>query len=385
MALVQLLGINTRAQLTIGGGSTANLLLNRYFGCAGSFLRLVEVDSISTLQTALNNAQPGDRIHLLGENGGGPVGGVYNGKFDANVGGTSSNRVVICCDPSDPATIQEPDTAPARCKITDDYISIYGLKFLGGTVDTDPVIWVSSAQFIEIIGCDLSQGSGQGHITVDQTQGSIFAYNYIHHGGLTNIDHGFYYRENGLIGSSAQRSYIVRNLVAFMAGRGVSCHDNGQGPDYNVTVAHNTIVGTGNTGILSEFWEGTGDVIANNLLSMNGQTTGNQMKFDSGRGVIIANNVRWHTTPSKRGIQEAFETGYSAADYTDTGNVDASDPLLTSLSLSGAPGRGSTDSGDLHIQTGSSAIGLGLQEYSVSPDYSNTAVSSPYDSGAYRK
>lgn len=384
MATIQLQGINTKARLDTITGAALNL--NRYFGCAGTYLRLVEVDSISTLQTALNNAQPGDRIHLLGETGGGPAGGVYNGKFDANVGGTAANRVVICGDPADPATIQEPNTAPARCKITDDYISVYGLIFLGGTVNSDPVLWISDGQFIEVIGCDLSQGSGQGHITVDQTQGSVFAYNYIHHGGLTSIDHGFYYRENGLIGSSAQRSYVVRNVVAFMSGRGVSCHDNGGGPGYNLTVAHNTIVGTGNVGFLSEFWEGTGDIIANNLLSMNNQSgSGRQMKFDAGRGVLITNNIRWHTDSAKRGLQTAFESGYSAADYTDTGNVDASDPLLTSLSLSGAPGRGSSDSGDFHLQAGSPAIALGLQAYSVSPDYDNNVVSAPYDAGAYKR
>jgi hypothetical protein len=202
--------------------------------------------------------------------------------------------------------------------------------------------------------------------------------------GASSIQHGIYYRSNHIIGSGAARSYIVGNLIAFNAGRGISMHDNSGGAQFNLTVAHNTIAGCGQEGALIEHWEGSGSFICNNLLHMNRQNSnGRAMRYNNGRGVSMFNNIRYSSTAAKQGLQDAATAGFSSADYSDVGNQDTTDPLLNSLSLSGTPGRNSSDSGNLHLLTGSVAIGLGLQTYSVSPDYDAIARGNQFDAGAY--
>ena len=183
----------------------------------------------------------------------------------------------------------------------------------------------------------------------------------LHDNGLTDIDHGIYYR--GQATTSTTRNLIANNVIIGNAGRGISMHDNGGLAIHYTTVVHNTISQNGNTGILLALNGGTGSLIANNILAQNSVVYHNkQLRYRGGTGNTIVNNLTWSSTANDSGMEPI------GSDNTVTGNV-VKDPLFVNALT------------DFHLRATSPAIGLGVPGYATT-DFDGDARDSQPDAGA---
>jgi hypothetical protein len=134
---------------------------------------------------------------------------------------------------------------------------------------------------------------------------------------------------------------------------------------------HNTAVYNGSSGLLIN--NGDRNIVANNLFAYNGDLN-NQKQIrivgsgaqgvSNGSNHQIRNNLTYSTTASRAGI--ANEAGAVVS-----GNVIADAMLM--------------GAGDLRLQTGSPAIGLGLSTYTWGKDYDGRTRDASPDAGAYEQ
>ena len=84
-------------------------------------------------------------------------------------------------------------------------------------------------------------------------------------------------------------------------------------------------------------------------------------------GNLVLNNIVWSPTASRSGIEV-----FSGTSNTIKGNSEQNPQFVAPYS-------------DLHLRSGSPAIGLGLSTYSVSPDFDGTTRYGTPSAGAYER
>jgi hypothetical protein len=316
-------------------------------GCpTGGYRRLVPVTNTAEFDAAIADAMPGDQIRVAA--------GTYmeSGDFRVPAIGTADAYVVICGMPG-----EWPVFHGSVFHMTGAFITVTGLVFEGPNGMNNNV-FMDMVHDINFTGNEIRNGSWHAGIAVETTYNVSITRNFIHDNGLTDIDHGIYYRHQ------AGRNVVANNVIFNNHGRGISMHDNEGDPIPDAIVVNNTIVRNGNTGILVSVNGASGNVVANNLLYDNGWISDHkQIRILSGVGNIIANNIVWSPNPAHVGIENATTTNMV------TGNVE-SDPLFVGMT-------------DFHLQAGSPAIGLALPEYSPPRDFDDRARDSAPDTGAY--
>jgi parallel beta helix pectate lyase-like protein len=323
-------------------------------GCPSSgYTRLVAVSTASQLASALSNAQPGDQIRLAA--------GTYRGRMSLYRAGTAGARITLCGMPG-----AWPVVTGGRFRLSGSFITVTGLVFAGPN-GSDVNVYMASPHDILFTHNEVRNSDWHAGVSVEGSYNVTIAYNYFHdNGGVSGeIDHGIYYRAQKT--TPTTRNLIANNIIVRGVGRGISMHDNGGGAISYTTVTGNTIVRNGSTGILVAVNAGLGNVIANNVLADNGiKYNYKQIRIKTGTGHQIINNIVWSPTASRSGIEQMV-TG-----NTVTGNL-TSDPLFVS------------NYSDLHLRSGSPAMGLALPTYSVSPDYDGTTRDGSPSAGAYEQ
>jgi hypothetical protein len=322
-------------------------------GCpASGYLRLVNVSTGLQLTTALANAIPGDQIRVAA--------GTYLGQTALSRAGTAANRITVCG-----MSGVWPVLKGGRFRLSGSFITITGLVFEGPN-NNDVNVYMAGPHDILFTGNIVRNSDWHAGVSVEDSYNVTISYNeFRDNGGVSGeIDHGLYYRRQATTAST--RNYVVNNIIIGSVGRGISMHDNGGSAINYTTVAHNTIVRNGSTGILLALEGGVGNIIANNIVADNSLTYNyKQIRWKSGQAQVL-NNITWSPTSTKNGI-EALGGGSTAS-----GNV-SSDPLVV------------TPWTDLHLQAGSPAVSLGLPAHSVSPDYDGVARDATPDAGAYER
>ncbi len=319
-------------------------------GCPNSgYLRLVNVSSSSSFASALDNALPGDQIRLAA--------GVYSGGFSVVRGGSSSAAVTICGLPG-----VWPKITGGTFKVRNNYLRFTGLLFEGPNASQNNV-GVIGVHDILFSGNEIRNGDYHAGIAVDTTYNVEITYNYIHDNGLTDIDHGIYYRTQAGRGNVIANNVIVKNH-----GRGISLHDNEGLAISDTVVVNNTIIGNGSTGILVSTNGGSGNIIANNILAGSGALYKyRQITLRSGSGNLILNNVVWSTVLDRQGI--GIENNLSG--NTVSGN------LILDPKFEDAANR------NYHLLSDSPAVSLAKPEYAVALDFEGYLRDSAPDAGAY--
>jgi hypothetical protein len=222
----------------------------------------------------------------------------------------------------------------------------------------------------QIINCEIynngTQGSsdpeGQGIYSSDGTSGNQYVGNYIHDNGYSgsNLDHGLY-----LCG---QNEVVANNVVVRQPSRGLQLA--GYSSVSNTKVYNNVFAWNGKHGIT--VWMQMSNVdIRNNICFENG-LYGVQFYAATGSGVTLDHNLVYGNGSGNYSLAE----GGTTVSYT-LGTTISSDPKFANESSS---------SFDAHLNSGSPAIGAGLNEYStITIDNAGAArpSSGAWDLGAY--
>jgi hypothetical protein len=321
-------------------------------GCpSNGYLRLVNVSTKAQLDAAFSAALAGDQIRLAA--------GTYVGSTNLSRSGTSANRITVCGMPG-----VWPVMTGDRFKLSGSFVTVTGIDFKGPNNDVN--VWLYQGHDVLFTGNIVRESDGHAGLSVDYTYNTQITYNrFLNNGGPGGeIDHGIYYRSQAT--TATTRNLIANNIIVGTVGRGISMHDNGGEPINYTTVVHNTIVRSGSSGILLALEAGHDNIVANNLLADNGHTYDmQQIRWKHGEAQIL-NNILWSPVASRRGTS-ALGGGTVAS-----GNLLV-DPLVVA------------QWGDLHLQAGSPAIGLGLPQHVVSPDFDGKARDSAPDAGAYER
>jgi len=314
--------------------------------CPDTYTRLVAVSTSSQLAGAFANAQAGDQIRLAA--------GTYTGPTTLSRSGTAAKPITVCGLPGVWPVMH------GNFKLTGGFITIAGLVFEGPN-NSQNNVYMAGPHDILFTRNIVRDGDWHAGIAVEDSYNVSITYNLIHDNGLTDIDHGIYYR--GQKTTAVTRNTIANNVIVGNAGRGISMHDNGGLAVNHTIVAHNTIAQNGNTGILLALNGGTGSTIANNVVADNSRIYHHkQIRYRGGTGNTIANNIAWSPIAADSGME-------SMPGNTVTGNV-MQDPKFV-------------DADDnFHLLATSPAIGLALTGYATS-DIDGKARDSQPDSGAY--
>jgi Right handed beta helix region len=346
----------TDTGMLVGTPQTVSLAGATAAGCPSSgFTRLVSVSTASQLASALSNAQPGDQIRLAA--------GTYRGRMTLSRSGKASARITLCGMPG-----VRPILKGGRFRTDGSWVTITGLVFEGPD-GHDGNVFIASGTDVLFSGNEVRFSDWYHGIAVQGTCRLRLVNNYIHDNGSDGtvhsqeVDHGIYFH------AQACGGLIANNLVTNGKGRGISIHDaSGGGAINNIKVVHNTVVNNGSTGILIAANNGTGNVIANNISANNGRVFNyKQIRIKSGTNKsFIQNNLTWSPNASRSGIE-----------LGGTGNTVSRNIIGNPLFV--AP------YSDLHLRSGSPAIGLALPTYSVSPDYDGITRDGSPSAGAYEK
>jgi cell division septation protein DedD len=323
-------------------------------GCPSSgYLRLVNVSSDAQLSSALSNAQPGDQIRLAAGN--------YSASRGWSRSGTAAHPITLCGLPG-----VRPVLLGTTFSSTGSYLLFTGLVF-DGNRETKNVVYLHSMHDVVFSGNEIRNGRYHAGLSVDDMYNTQVIYNYVHDNGAdASHDHGIYWKTTNGKGNLIANNLLVRNKA-----RGISLHDNSGTGVYDVVVVHNTAVYNGSSGLLIN--NGDRNIVANNLFAYNGDLN-NQKQIrivgsgaqgiSNGSNHQIRNNLTYSTTASRAGI--ANEAGAVVS-----GNVIADAMLM--------------GAGDLRLQTGSPAIGLGLSTYTWGKDYDGRTRDASPDAGAYEQ
>jgi hypothetical protein len=317
-------------------------------GCPSSgYKRLVNVSTQAQLVSALSNAQPGDQIRLAA--------GSYVGEKKIYDSGTASDPIVICG-----VRGVWPKLYGGTFGLKGNYIVVSGLAFDGPNNGNN--IWSYMVHDIQFTYNIIANGDSNGGLSMAGTYNFEISHNLIHDNGYANTDHGLYLQ------STPGPVIVANNVIYGNAGRGISMHSNSEGAINRITVVNNTIVGNGSTGILFTPNAGTSNVIANNIVSNNGNVFRyKQIRVKSGTGNIVRNNIVWSPDSSLQGI----ETDTDVYNTVISGNVIA-DPAFYNFSAD-----------DFHLREGSPAISLGIAAYATINDVEDKTRDLTPDAGAY--
>jgi Right handed beta helix region len=316
-------------------------------GCPTSgYARLVQVGTATELAAALSDALPGDQIRVAA--------GLYLGATSLVSSGTASAPITLCGVAGTWPVLQG-----GRFTLAASHVVVTGLIFEGPN-NSNNNVYIHDAEYVLFSHNEVRNGDWHAGIAIETSGNVEISQNFIHDNGLTDIDHGIYFR----LQSGA--NVIANNLIVNNHGRGISMHDNGGAAVSDARVVHNTIVRNGSTGLLHNVNAGTGNVIANNVFSDNGWIYGyKQVRVQSGSSNIVSNNIVWSPEVARQGIEES-----GGASNTVSGNV-IQDPLFVSAYA------------DLHLSPGSPAVGLGLPAYGVSIDFDGKPRTGAPDAGAF--
>jgi hypothetical protein len=316
------------------------------WACPSSgYTRLVNVSTSSQLSSALNGARAGDQIRIAA--------GTYAGNFESDNDGTSSDPIVICGATSRTALMT------GLWQNGGSYVKIIGLVWQGPVSDEN-LVRIAGAHHVTFMGNEIRGAGGNAGLITQDVNNINISYNYIHDNGRdVQVDHGIYYQRSTGVGN-----VIANNLLVNNAARGISIHDNSGTSATDVLVAHNTIVGNGSTGLLVN--DGDRVVVVNNISAFNGEDRGQmQIRVLHGNNNQVRNNLTYSPSSSLQGIENETSSPMS-------GNRIANPMFMSQF-------------GDLRLQSGSPAIGLGLAQYIQGPDYTGKTRDAAPDAGAYER
>ncbi|SEF53336.1 right-handed parallel beta-helix repeat-containing protein [Paenibacillus sp. UNC499MF] len=160
---------------------------------AAAALRTVSCSTVSCLQSALKNAQPGDRIVLAP--------GTYKGTFSSAVNGSKANPITIeSRDPANQAVVSGTSAGGGYClKITGDNWVIRNLKF----TNAQKGIILDNSNDTLISGVEVYGIGYEGVHFRDGSSRGILENSYIHDTGTVNKGFG----EGVYVGSAEGASY----------------------------------------------------------------------------------------------------------------------------------------------------------------------------------
>lgn len=280
-------------------------------------------------------------------------GGTYPNGGSLSVGGNATASVTFSGYPGESAIIKNQFSGTAS------YVVIQNLIFEGPINAATNQVYLHNCHHVVFTRNEIRNGDFHAGLSVDESHHMTITYNYIHDNGRdVSHDHGVYYKTTNGTGSVIANNLLVRN-----AARGLSFHDNTGVGVYDVVIAHNTVVGNGSTGILVN--DGDRMTLVNNIAVGNGDKTGqSQIRVVAGNGNKIWNNLTWHATASSRaGIENTTSSEM-------TGNKIGNPLLLTYLA-------------DLRLQAGSPAINMGLTGWTFGSDYAGKLRIAAPDVGAF--
>lgn len=300
------------------------------------------------LLSALDKALPGDQIRLAS--------GVYSGEARIYNSGTASAPITICALKG-----VWPKITGGAFHVKGDHLQISGILFEGPNLDNN--VFMYNVHHVLFTFNEIRNGDANAGISMDLTRDVEISYNYIHHNGLTRIDHGIYIRKQ-----SGPGTVIANNIIEANEGRGISIHSNAGDAINDLTVVHNTIIKNGSTGILLAVNAGMRNVVSNNILSENGATYNyKQIRVMSGSEGSIRNNITWSSIAKYQGIEISPE---AASVNTILGNLSL-DPQFVNLS-----------GGDYNLLASSPAKDLAFLTYGMALDYDGKIRDNSPDSGA---
>lgn len=300
-------------------------------------------DLATALSGASGRIQAGDTVWIRG--------GTYPDGGKLTVGGSSAAHVVVSGFPGETAIIKRQFRGNAS------YVVIQNLVFEGPIDGATNQVYLYDAHHVVFTRNVIRNGDFHAGLSVDESHHMTITYNYIHDNGVdTSHDHGIYFKT-----TTGDGSVIANNLLVRNAARGLSLHDNSGPGVYDVVVAHNTVVGNGSTGILVN--DGDRITLVNNVAINNGDKTNQaQMRVLAGNQNKVYNNLTWHSSGSRTGIENRTSS-------TMSGNRIGNPLFLSST--------------DFRLQAGSPAIGLGLTNWTFGLDYAGYARDAAPDAGAY--
>jgi parallel beta-helix repeat protein len=286
--------------------------------------------------------------------------GRYSNSQSWSRSGTPANPITLCGLPG-----ARPVLKGGRFSSSGNYLIFTGLVFEGAdTRDSNNLVYIHDCHNVTFSGNEIRGGHYHAGLSVKDMYDVKVIYNYIHDNGHdTSHDHGIYWKTTNGTGNLIANNLLVRN-----AARGISLHDNTGVGVYDVVVTGNTAVYNGSQGI--KLHQGDRNIIVNNVVAFNGDRNNQaQIRIEtenggSGTNHQIRNNVTYSTTASRAGIQN---NGSQMS-----GNIIA-DPKLM-----GVPS-------DLHLQSASPAIGLALRSYVWGRDYDGRTRDAAPDAGAYER
>jgi hypothetical protein len=291
-----------------------------------------------TVQKALATLRPGQRAFVRG--------GVYMEDLVFRRAGTAAAPITVAAAAGERVVLRPAstsgDTYPVR--IRGSYFRLRGfvIENARGTSSTN-VYFEGDAHDVELAGNDIRGSQDQGIFAERTTRNLHIVRNQIHDNGRGHVEgqhqsHGIY-----LEGAD----HLVANNVVWNHpfGFGIQIYPENEG----TIVVHNTIVGSGHSGIVVGGDDGVGDiVIRNNILAFN-SGYGVESDSDCPTGpVAVDRNVIF----GNRG--GAVESG--CANVTVTGGNIVRDPRFV------APGR------NFDLKAGSPAIDRARPDYSPRVD-----------------
>lgn len=285
--------------------------------------------------------------------------GVYRENVQLNRAGTAAKPITIASYPGERATISD-ESYPLE--IEGSYLRIRGFVLEGakGTSSTN-VYFESGAHHVELVGNEVRFSQDQGVFTEEETHHIHIVGNRIHDNGRGHVSgqhqsHGIY-----LQGSD----HFVANNVIYdhPEGFGIQVYDQNS----RSVLVHNTIVGSGHSGIVVGGSGGVDNItIRNNVIAFN-RSYGVQTDSDCPTGpVLIDTNVIFGNGSGavQRGCDELVLTG---------GNI-LSDPRFA-----GRQAR------NFQLTQGSPAVNRARADYALRLDVRNARrpARGGYDIGAF--
>lgn len=225
-----------------------------------------------------------------------------------------------------------------RLKVTASNAIISGLIFEGRTPTnpTDVAVYISGGRRVELDRNEIRNAAQSGVFVGEGAVGVRITRNWIHDNGLTGLDHGIYF-ENGTGGVIAN-NLIDRNSYGF----GIQLYPNADG----LVVTQNTIVRNGRSGIVIGGEATTADrnLVVNNILALN-HDKGIRTYWGGaiGNGNVAENNLVGDNGDQSEGQTEGLDLrstidappGFvdpAAGDFTLLADSPAVDTALASYS-----------------------------------------------------
>lgn len=292
-----------------------------------------------TVQKALDTLDPGERA-LVRE-------GTYTEDLYFDREGTEDEPITVAAYPGEAVTLRAASTEENTFPVIFNgaYIRFEGFTIEGASgLSSTNVYFDVNAFRVELAGNDIHHSQDQGIYAEDTTGELRIVGNRIHDNGAEHVpgqqqSHGLYIEgENHLIANNAIYDHPFGFGIQLFPG------------NHGTTVVNNTVVGSGQGGIVLGGWDGVYDIVVRNNIFAFNSGYGVQMDYECPtRSVVVDTNVIFGNRSG------AVQRGCSAVD-TSGGNVFA-DPLFVDLAAR-----------DLHLRSGSPAIDAARRAWSLASD-----------------